>query len=139
MEFYSHATEINGIRKGSKLLKNHLRDVNKKAIDSILSSVNLSVSKEPKEIISELSHFHDLGKYTTFFQNYLLGKEKVNQKLKNHSLIGAIYLLNKFKDDPFYAAILYYIIINHHSSLSNILGTGLFKINIETDSLSTVN
>jgi len=134
MEFYSHATEINGIRKGSKLLKNHLLDVSHKAKKSILPMVNLSISEKPEKIVSDLTVFHDLGKYTTFFQNYLLGKEKVNQKLKNHSLIGAIYLLNKFNDDPFYAAILYYIIINHHTSLSNILGTGLFNANIETDS-----
>jgi len=78
--------------------------------------------------------FIHLGAHPVTWLLYLLGKEKVNQKLKNHSLIGAIYLLNKFKDDPFYAAILYYIIINHHSSLSNILDTGLFNANIEMDS-----
>ena len=131
MKFYQHAKENNGVRTGSKLLSQHLKGVYNKALSSLYQSININVdNKDINSILQDLTYFHDFGKYTSFFQKYLLG-EKVNANLKNHSVIGAVYLLNKYQNNPFYAALLYFLIINHHSSFSNILNTGIFENNIE--------
>jgi len=130
MTFYSHAKEEDGVKTGSKLLQYHLQSVYDKALQSFYHETIISIpQKDIPEIIRNLTYFHDLGKFTTFFQKYLLG-EKINQKLKSHSLLGAIYVLNKYKDNPYYASLLYFLIINHHSSFKNILETGLLENNI---------
>ncbi len=120
MEFYSHAKEVNGEKIGSKLLKKHLFGVLQKSILSHLEIVNFDFSQdELKKIIEEISKFHDLGKYTNYFQNYLLGKNTDNE-LKNHARIGAFAILNKNIENPLIAALQYFIIKNHHSSFDNL-------------------
>ena len=133
MVFYSHAKEENGVKIGSKLLKDHLTGVYLKAEKSAYPKAIPDISyDELQNMILDLTVFHDLGKYTRFFQKYLLGK-KVNKNLKNHSVIGAIYLINKYKDKPFLAALLYFLSINHHSNFKNILETRFFHDEIESN------
>ncbi len=133
MEFYSHAKEVEGKRIGSKPLKKHLNGVYLKAKKSVYPYTKLNFSTdELRKLLLDLGIFHDLGKYTIFFQKYLLG-EKVKARLKNHSLIGAFYLINKYKNEPLKAAILYFLIINHHKSFDNFLETGIFQENKELD------
>lgn len=120
MEFYSHAKELKGKKIGSKLLKNHLNGVYQKAISDSINIVDFGISKEKLiEIIQEITKFHDLGKYTTYFQNYLLGY-KTDSKLKKHSRIGAFAILNKNIKNPLIAVLQYFIIKNHHSSFDNL-------------------
>ena len=100
MEFYSHAKEENGIKLGSKLLKNHLNGVFQKATLSSTRIVDFDLTQEGLlKIIKDKTKFHDLGKYTSYFQDYLLGKH-FNSELKKHSRIGAFALLNKNISNP---------------------------------------
>ena len=120
MKFYSHAKELNGEKIGNNFLKRHLFSVLKKAISHNLAIVNFEIpQKKMIEIIEEITKFHDIGKYTSYFQNYLLGK-KTNAELKKHSRIGAFALLNKNFDNPIIASLQYFIVINHHNNLDDI-------------------
>ncbi|MEA3452386.1 MAG: CRISPR-associated endonuclease Cas3'', partial [Bacteroidota bacterium] len=121
MKFYSHAKESNGVKLGSKLLINHLTGVSRNAISNSTDIVNFDLSQdEIIQIIEEITKFHDLGKYTSFFQNYLLGKN-TDSELKKHSRIGAFAILNKNISNPILALWQYFIIINHHSSFDDII------------------
>ena len=74
MIFYSHAKDTdNGAREGSKLLRKHLVNVRKLVLNN-LKTVNFSCAnqQELKDLLTFSSIFHDLGKYSTYFQNYLL-------------------------------------------------------------------
>ncbi|MBN1340590.1 MAG: CRISPR-associated helicase Cas3' [Bacteroidales bacterium] len=138
MIYYSHAKEENGLKTGSRLLKQHLSGVFDKALSSLYPKLNISIENQNlTEFIKDLTCFHDLGKYTTFFQRYLLGEE-VNRKLKSHSLLGAICLINKHKEYPFYAALLYLLVIHHHNNFQSIADSRLFMNDLdENNSLLT--
>ena len=72
-------------------------------------------------MLSLIVRFHDLGKYTSFFQNYLLQKEPIDQLLKQHSRIGGLVAYNTLKrKDEKLAITALYLIFLHHSSLLNI-------------------
>jgi len=129
MKFYSHAIEVDGEKKGSKMLKEHLSGVYKKAINGFNGNVLLTYKiEELKQVIKDISYYHDLGKYTEFFQRYLPGY-KTDGNLKNHSRIGAFVLLNKYADNPLLATFLYFMVLNHHSNLDDILNIDLMEGN----------
>ncbi|MCX7947914.1 MAG: CRISPR-associated helicase Cas3' [candidate division WOR-3 bacterium] len=114
MKFYSH--------KG-KLLIEHLRKVSEnmvKIYDSQKDFIDLNLDKEKlREFIRIVGMSHDFGKYTTFFQKYLMNGEK--NEYSNHSLISALFcaywLENKKLED---LSLFGYIIVkNHHGELEN--------------------
>lgn len=123
MTFYSHSKTLSdGIISGSKFLAEHISGVHSKAMGRLCECIDIAFScEELKSIIFSISKFHDLGKYTSHFQNYLLHKEKVSNVLKQHSRIGGIsaynYLYNINKRN---AIIALYLIFQHHSDLINI-------------------
>lgn len=122
MDFYSHVKEENEKRIGRKLLKNHLSDVYQKAIFAFNSNIDLGFThKKLNNAIHDLAFFHDLGKYTSFFQDYLFKRKKVDKNLRQHSRIGAFAVLNKYKHEPLLAIYLYFIVLNHHSSFDDIM------------------
>ena len=66
--------------------------------------------------------FHDFGKYTSFFQNYLLKIGIVNGTLKQHARIGGISAYNLLENlDKRLAMISLFIIFRHHTQLCDIL------------------
>lgn len=119
MTFYSHSKkDDNGNIYGSKELKTHIYGVKEKALSHLANNVELGFSeKELKELIEIAANLHDLGKYTTYFQNYLLKKEPVNQKLKQHARIGAFTAFNLLAEEEKKARLVFYLIFLHHSSL----------------------
>ena len=124
-KFYSHAIEVNGEKKGSKILIDHLSGVYKKALDGFNNSISLGYDTDVlKQVVKDISYYHDLGKYTEFFQSYLLGY-KTDSSLKNHSRIGAFALLNKYADNPLLATFLYFIVLNHHGNFDDMLNIDL--------------
>lgn len=126
--FYSHSKEINGEIVGTKLLSDHIKNVQTLAISN--KGILNSSFKEDSQIylLKQLATFHDLGKYSSFFQKYLLGKHISNPQLKNHSKIGAYALYHYLKDDePLLAPIGYYIVKSHHSNLVNLTEDSLFS------------
>jgi len=127
MEFYSHAKEKNNQKFGSKLLKEHLLNVAANALLKNYEIINLDLDKSQlQKIIIDLCKFHDLGKYTSFFQQYLLNKN-YNNKLKEHSKIGSFAILNKYCGDELLGALLYFIVDSHHRDLEDILNIDIMQ------------
>lgn len=127
--FYSHSTkDKNGKRFGTKHLQNHTKGVKDKAIQSFHAQgeyLNFSIGAEKlKHYIEETCRFHDLGKYTEFFQQYLLGDEEAAKELgtlKNHAHIGAFALLNYLQQHSASksAFLAFYAVLRHHGNLEN--------------------
>jgi CRISPR-associated endonuclease/helicase Cas3 len=106
MKFYSHP---------DKLILTHLMEVNE-------ISRNYCDKKYSKaeEI---LSFSHDFGKYTTFFQKYILGKDKTKNALNNHGFISALFgafIALDFYNDDIMSVIIYNCILHHHGSIQNV-------------------
>jgi CRISPR-associated endonuclease/helicase Cas3 len=108
---------------GSKELKNHINGVEEKALLHLSNNLELGFDdKELEELIKIIVKFHDLGKYTSYFQNYLLNKEPIDQTLKRHAQIGGFAAYNYFANTSEKKGLLaLYVIFLHHSQLINIL------------------
>lgn len=120
MIFYSHSkTDDFGKTFGSKELKTHTNGVLEKALFHFSSNLDLGYSDEElKELLKLVVKFHDLGKYTSYFQNYLLKKEPINFKLKRHAQIGGFVAYNVLRtNDEKKALLTLYLIFLHHSQL----------------------
>ncbi len=128
MEFYSHIEKDKDGAVVSKIfLKDHLREVAEKSRFYFFFS--------DQSNFSEISYFiglcHDFGKYTTFFQERLLGISNRNS-LGDHSFISAIftsffYIKNIFKFKDFEKPILkflplsvFFVVYHHHSDLTSL-------------------
>jgi CRISPR-associated endonuclease/helicase Cas3 len=119
MEFYSHAKDIPQGRAGSKLLHVHLKNVEEQFYNGL---TQLDVFNDRKTILGSIATFHDLGKYTQYFQDYLLDRPNVNFNLKSHSQFGALYYLSKyFSKDSLTGIIGYWIISQHHGNLQSLM------------------
>lgn len=121
MIFYSHSKENeDGEVYGSKELKAHNLGVKEKALFHFAENVQLGFSShELEKLIGLAVDLHDLGKYTTYFQDYLLKKEPINQRLKQHARIGGFTAFNLLEDEEKKALLAFYIIFLHHSQLIN--------------------
>ncbi|HET8837797.1 MAG TPA: CRISPR-associated helicase Cas3' [Flavobacteriaceae bacterium] len=135
--YYSHSKKDEFDKVfGSKELKTHIRGVLEKSLFHLSTDLDLGYSNEElKELLQIIVEFHDLGKYTSFFQNYLLGKEPLDLLLKRHAQIGGFAAYNLLKEiDEKKALLALYIIFLHHSQLidllqiRNKLGNNLMRI-----------
>lgn len=126
IEFYSHAVEDeSGNRKGSKLLKNHLQEVGNAVKKLIIHSPpnNLKLVPESGYL---LGIAHDFGKYTVYFQDYLLRDIKDTQSRHHHGLISAIfasYLAKKCQKEndgygKYMPLLFYFVVLHHHGDLN---------------------
>ncbi len=124
MIFYSHS-KINetGISIGSKKLQNHIDGVLAKA--KTVHELNINFEIKPDlfaKMLDTIVRFHDFGKYTSYFQNYLLKKGVVNGILKQHARVGGIVAYNMLdNEDRKIALITLFIIFRHHTQLCDIL------------------
>lgn len=124
MMFYSHSKQdVSGETFGSKVLITHIEGVLNKASSHLSKNLAFDYSNQELEsLISILAKLHDLGKYTTFFQNYLLKKGNVDNDKKRHPPIGALTAYNLLiKDNEKQALICLYLIFLHHANLTDIL------------------
>lgn len=122
MAYYSHAKQNkSGQKIGSKLLHRHTQGVLENALRQFHYNLGFSYSHEELEkFIKDICQFHDLGKYTPYFQNYLLGLPTDTHK-KQHARFGAFVLYNLYlKEDsnPKLAFMAYYLILYHHRNLA---------------------
>lgn len=119
MTFYSHSTTIDEKTTGSKELKTHIDGVKDKAFFHFSDNVNLGYDEnELTELLELVIKFHDLGKYTSYFQHYLLKKEPIDFQLKRHAQIGGFTAFNYLhKKDQKKALLSLYLIFLHHSQL----------------------
>lgn len=124
MIFYSHSKiDEDGKTYGSKELKVHITGVKENALFHFAENLSLGYSdKELKELLELVVHFHDLGKYTTYFQNYLLKKEPIDVLLKRHAQIGGFAAYNSvFENNEKKALLVFYLIYLHHSQLIDLM------------------
>jgi len=124
MEFYSHAKKSEaGKNEGTKLLTTHLQQVKNNCLGILFSKLRFSIVDELtiNQFVTDVALLHDLGKYTTYFQNYLLNNETQNSQYKTHARLGAFLFYNLWKEkNPLLAFFGYYIIKNHHLDLKNL-------------------
>lgn len=126
MRFYSHVDKDGNPQKE---LKQHLIEVAKEARNNIEV-----IPLKDKKLFSEIAYLieisHDFGKYTSFFQEYLLKKKNWGKK-SYHSFISALfgawqvqkYLEENDIQDNFYfyfPLIAYFVILHHHGDLGSI-------------------
>ncbi|WP_297212933.1 MULTISPECIES: CRISPR-associated helicase Cas3' [Thermodesulfovibrio] len=116
--FYSHP-EI--------LLKDHLRIVGENA-KLYVSQINGKLS-ELSELALIIGNCHDFGKFTSFFQNHLLGKPSDSRA--HHSLLSAIfaaYIIKKKLEEKFFSNLRYkdflpiisfLVVYRHHGDLKS--------------------
>lgn len=122
---YAHYDPKNGVKE---LLKDHLRTAASECIDSIPPTIRFDSIRvdQIKELSYGIAALHDLGKYTPYFQDYLV--HGLESPLKTHAHISACYahsfILDRMKrwEDPegisrvlsFFA---YLVIRYHHGDL----------------------
>jgi CRISPR-associated endonuclease/helicase Cas3 len=118
----SHPKEINAPEKS---LRDHLKNVGKSAQDQI-RAMRLDLTVISREKLAQLSYligiFHDFGKATTFFQEYIRGKRKTSA-LTRHSFISAVVSFNatqKMGFDSAWAVAAYLIVKRHHGNLETL-------------------
>lgn len=133
-EFFSHAGEFKGRIIKPKLLRDHIAGVTSKALGQISPIVDFGAGASlVYEQMQQIGLYHDLGKYTPFFQNYLLKKpgwqSGENLKLKQHAKFGAFVLFEKIRQTgtiPEEALVAFFVILHHHLDLSNFDDIKLF-------------
>ncbi|MDT0645712.1 CRISPR-associated helicase Cas3' [Zunongwangia sp. F260] len=124
-------------------LVNHLKEVAKNC--SRIANGNTTSFGFDKKVKADLlficGFYHDLGKATSYFQNYLHNPDKPHNSLKNHSLPSAVfvfYVAQQYlkesgltKDERFLLSVICFIVVRrHHGNLGNFkteLGIEHFK------------
>jgi len=118
MPVYSHSRKNKeGVREGSKYLIDHLKGVTDKALSNFSERIAIHEPEAAKSLLETVCWFHDLGKFTSYFQTYLLEPDKVSNDLKSHSALGAHAAFNYLKNNTTKALLAYYLIKLHHSNL----------------------
>ncbi len=121
MSYYSHSTtREDGTTVGSKLLAVHTQGVLDKALHHWHDGISFNVSNNQiKVLLEDIVRFHDLGKYTPYFQNYLLKRPPIDQKLKQHARFGGYAAYQRWLDkgEQNLAIIALLLIYRHHSYL----------------------
>lgn len=119
MPVFSHSKLVEGRKVGSKLLIDHLSGVHEKALSHFSRRTDFGNIKNVSQVLSAICWLHDLGKYTSYFQTYLLEPEKAEQRLKSHSNLGAHTAFQYFSEYSETALLAFYLIKMHHSNLVN--------------------
>lgn len=123
MIFYSHSKEDElGITIGSKTLDEHIAGVLDKLNRAAHKNLNFEISNDTfLQLAQTVVLFHDFGKFTTYFQNYLLKKGNVDYQLKQHARVGGITAYNNLRNkNNKLALVCIYLIFRHHTNLCDI-------------------
>ncbi|MEN8905713.1 MAG: CRISPR-associated helicase Cas3' [Clostridiales bacterium] len=110
-----------------KSLYEHLNNVEKigsRILDSKKLNFSIIDLKTVKKINSISLFCHDLGKTTSFFQDYIISvnKNAKNSKYKNHGLLSAILafiIAKKLLDNDLHSFIVFILVLKHHGDLDN--------------------
>jgi CRISPR-associated endonuclease/helicase Cas3 len=109
-----------------KLLKDHVTNVLENARTLY---AKLPISGDTKHLIDICCLFHDIGKASTFFQDYMKairdGKSyNTSDKRKNHAAIGAVWAYHIAREKGFeekLAFLAYLCVLKHHGALENLV------------------
>lgn len=136
IEYYAHYDKDKNTKQ---LLKEHLKSVAELSVYQIPPTVSFNIisNSKIKDMCYWMGYIHDIGKYTDYFQDYLIKSE--NSELKNHASISAciLYLFLEDKisgmDDGIEEKILkflcYVTVKLHHEALK--VDNTLFSISRE--------
>lgn len=121
MKYFSHSKKLDdGAVRGSKLLADHINGVGEIAQNQFNNSVQFNYSAaELRELLKDIVGFHDLGKYTGYFQNYLLQIEPIDSKLKQHARFGGYAAYHKLQEEEKKSLITLVLIFSHHGNLNS--------------------
>lgn len=118
----SHPAEKNAPEKP---LKTHLFNVGEHS-RRLIESMRLDLTIISQEKLAELAYFigifHDFGKATTWFQDYINGDRK-GDNLTHHSFISAVVCFHAVRekfDLPIWAMVAYLLVKRHHSDLETL-------------------
>lgn len=123
MTYFSHSKTGDDLKIiGSKSMASHTKAVVENSFALLSPHLGFRINTHDISLLIEImGKLHDLGKYTSFFQNYLLQSGKVDFEKKRHPPIGALAGYNFFKDkDEKQALIVLFNIFLHHGNLVNI-------------------
>lgn len=128
-------------------LVNHLSEVAKNCLRiANENTTDFGLKNEIKaDLLFVCGFYHDLGKATSYFQNYLKNPEGVHNSLKNHSLPSAVfvfYVVQNYLNDKgfdenrkFLLSVICFIVVKrHHGNLGNFIneiGIEHFKEDLE--------
>jgi len=121
MKLISHPAEG---ALAEKPLSEHLYNVAYKSLNEIdKHTINISFIKksELKRLSFLIGIFHDFGKATTWFQNYIRGKTGPSV-VTRHSFISAAvcyYAVMDAFDNALLAYIAFQVVLRHHGNLSS--------------------
>jgi len=117
-KFYSHAiTDDKKKKTGSKTIQVHTFGVLGKALASLYKEVRFNYDTEViYSLLKNICLLHDLGKYTDYFQDYLLTND-FDHQLKSHARFGANVIYDVYFDNQYFAYLGYYLVLNHHRNL----------------------
>lgn len=98
------------------LLVDHLKFVGDRGAILIENkSINFKYSKgQLQHTAKVMGYCHDLGKGTKYFQDYLLGKNSVKDKLKAHAFLSSLICFYNVKEINEELAIISYLCVKHH-------------------------
>jgi CRISPR-associated endonuclease/helicase Cas3 len=125
MPFYSHSKKDKKDPKKkvySKILIVHIQKVQAIALARLAVAppcFSILSAKELRDLVEIITLYHDLGKYTTYFQNYLL--DKYFKALKKHDDFGAGVAYQHFlnSEKKVSALLACYLIVHHHKDLAD--------------------
>lgn len=136
----SHPAEKNAPEKP---LKEHLRNVGEISRRQI-QKMRLDLTIISQDKLAELSYligiFHDFGKSSTYFQQYIRGQRR-GDALTQHSFISALvayYMIRQKGFDPVWAVIAYLLIKRHHGNLETLRNDEQDNLNIADKQLENI-
>ncbi len=133
MTYYSHSETLSdGTTVGSKLLQKHTAGVLRISLDQMYAKTGFQLSATAlRDLLELVVKLHDLGKYTSYFQHYLLKQEPIDNTLKQHARIGGYTAYQLLKEqDRKQATLALFVIFLHHSKL---IGFDNFSEKINSD------
>ncbi len=117
-------------------LKDHLSEVGEQCRTK---SINIGIKDEKLlGVIEIVGKFHDFGKYSKFFQEYLSRGASSRKELARHSALSALFsswLVSKIFKHPFFSAVAFYTVYRHHGDLVDRVND-VFVPNVLEDVLS---
>ncbi len=121
MQVYSHSShDKNGQSIGSKYLIHHLKSVKEVASENFYGKINFERTDKLINVLKKVCLLHDFGKYTRYFQDYLLQNKQTDSRLKRHSSLGATIAYILFRNNDIEAGLLAFFLIRlHHGNLIN--------------------
>jgi len=136
----SHPAEKN---VPEKALKDHLRNVGEISRHQI-QKMRLDLTVISQDNLAELSYligiFHDFGKSSTYFQQYIRGQRNGDARTQ-HSFISALVAYHMIRQkgfDPVWAVIAYLLIKRHHGNLETLREDEQDNLNIAGKQLENI-